>query len=122
MVFFCGIIALKVNRLKRLLFNIHWRKEGLHFMNKSEFIRAFASNAGYTIKEATIAYDAFVASVQEGLSQGEKIALTGFGTFEIKERPEREAFNPQTKEKITIKASKVPAFKFSSSFKDQFND
>ncbi len=91
-------------------------------MNKTEFIKALANNAGYTIKEATVAYDAFVASVVEGLSQGEKIALTGFGTFELKERPERDAFNPLTKEKVTIKACKVPAFKFGSSFKDQFNN
>ena len=90
-------------------------------MNKSEFIRAIASNGGYTIKEATIAYDAFVASVAEGLKNGEKIALTGFGTFEIKERPAREAFNPLTKEKVMLKASKAPAFKFGTAFKDQFN-
>ena len=90
-------------------------------MNKTEFIKAFANNAGYTIKEATVAYDAFISSVVEGLSKGEKIALTGFGTFELKERPAREAFNPLTKEKVKIKASKVPALKFGASFKDQFN-
>ena len=51
----------------------------------------------------------------------EKIALAGFATFEIKEKPEREGINPLTKEKIKIAASKTPVVKFGKAFKDKFN-
>jgi len=87
-------------------------------MNKGEFLKAMAANGEMTAKEAAAAYDAFVGTVAEALKGGEKIQLAGFGTFEVKERPEREAFNPLTKEKIKVAASKAPAFKFGASFKD----
>ena len=53
-------------------------------MNKNEFIRAIANNAGITLKEAGAAYDAFIKAVTDGLKEGEKIQLSGFGTFEVK--------------------------------------
>ncbi|MBO5884219.1 MAG: HU family DNA-binding protein, partial [Clostridia bacterium] len=77
-------------------------------MNKGEFIRAMADNAELTLKEATVAYDAFVGALTEALKRGEKVQLVGFGTFEVHQKAAREGINPQTKEKVQIPASKAP--------------
>lgn len=90
-------------------------------MNKGEFIRAMADSANLTLKDAGIAYDAFVAAVTEALKKGEKVQLVGFGTFEVKEKAAREGINPQTKQKVKIPASKTPALKFGKAYKDLFN-
>ena len=90
-------------------------------MNKNELIRETANNAGITIKEATTAFDAVVKEITDGLKNGEKIQISGFGTFEVKEKPERDGLNPKTGEKIKISASKLPAFKFGKAFKDELN-
>lgn len=87
-------------------------------MNKSEFIRSIAEKGGFTIKDAEVAYGAFVETVQETLKKGESIALVGFGTFGVKKRAARTGVNPLTKQKIQIKASSTPSFKFGKSFKD----
>ena len=50
--------------------------------------------------------------------KGDKVQLVGFGTFEVRERPERQGRNPQTKEPMTIAASKLPAFKAGKALKD----
>lgn len=80
-----------------------------------------ADNASLTIKEATVAYDAFVGAVTEALKQGEAVQLVGFGTFELHEKAAREGINPQTKEKVQIPASKAPVLKFGKAYKNLFN-
>ncbi len=87
-------------------------------MNKGELISAMASKAGFTLRDADEAYKAFVSTVVEALKKGEEVSLAGFGTFKVKERAERKGVNPQTKQTITIPASKMPSFKFGKSFKD----
>ena len=89
-------------------------------MNKSEFIKAFADKANFTQKDAGIAFEAMVATIVETLKKGEKIAIAGFGSYEIKERGARKGINPLTKQEIKIKACKVPTFKFGNSFKEIF--
>ena len=90
-------------------------------MNKNELVRAIANNAKITLKDAAIALDGFIAAVTEGLNAGEKIQISGFGTFEIKAKEARDGINPKTGEKIKIAASKIPAFKFGKAYKDSFN-
>ncbi|MEG1519660.1 MAG: HU family DNA-binding protein [Clostridia bacterium] len=90
-------------------------------MNKTEFVKSFAANAGLSVKDAAKTYDAFVSTVVDGLKADGKIQLLGFANFEIKDKPAREGINPMTKEKIQIKASKQPAAKFSKAFKETFN-
>ena len=90
-------------------------------MNKGELIKAMAAKAGFTVKDATIAYDALVESMTEALKAGEKVQLVGFGTFEVKEVAAKTGINPQTKEKVEIAACKKPVMKFGKSFKDEFN-
>jgi len=89
-------------------------------MNKSELIRAMANNAGLTIKDATAAFDGLIDAITEGLKSGDKVQISGFGTFELKSKDAREGINPKTGEKIKIAASKSPAFKFGKAYKDSF--
>ena len=90
-------------------------------MNKTELIDAMASKTGMTKKNAEAALNAFVETVSEELVKGGKVALTGFGTFEVSERAEREGRNPQTGETTKIAASKAPKFKAGKVLKDQVN-
>ena len=89
-------------------------------MNKSELIRAIANNANLTIKQATAAFDGFIDAITDGLKNGDKIQISGFGTYEIKSKDAREGINPKTGEKIKIDASKTPVFKFGKAYKDLF--
>jgi len=89
-------------------------------MNKSDLIRSIANNAGITLKDAATAFDAVVDAITENLKKGEKIQISGFGTFELKCKGAREGINPKTGEKIKIAASKTPVFKFGKAYKDSF--
>lgn len=90
-------------------------------MNKNELIRAIANNEKIKLKEAECVLDAFISAVTQELKKGEKIQISGFGTFEIKSKPAREGVNPKTGEKIKIDATKIPTFKFGKAYKDSFN-
>ncbi len=90
-------------------------------MNKADFIKAVAAKADLNFKDATAAVDAYAAVVADALKAGDKVALAGFGTFEIKKKEERAGFNPLTKQPITIPASNAPVLKFGKQFKDLFN-
>ena len=83
-------------------------------MTKAELVTMVAEKADITKTEAEKAISAVVDSITETLAKGEKIQLVGFGTFEVRERAAREGVNPQTKKKIKIAASMVPAFKAGS--------
>ncbi len=86
-------------------------------MNKTELINAVAEK-GLSKKDATAAVNAVVDSITEALKKGEKVQLIGFGTFEVRERAEKEARNPRTGETIKVAATKVPAFKAGQALKD----
>ena len=91
-------------------------------MNKSDLIRVIANKAGITIKDATDAFEYTIEAITEGLKEGEKIQISGFGTFELKKKPAREGLNPKTGEKIKVSASATPIFKFGKAYKDSFNN
>ena len=59
-------------------------------MNKAELISAVAEKSGLSKVDSKKAIDAVVASITEALKQGDKVALVGFGTFEVRERAARE--------------------------------
>lgn len=90
-------------------------------MNKTEFIKAVAAKADLSIKDATAAVEAYAAVVADAMKGGDKVALAGFGTYELKHKPERTGFNPITKETIVIGESNAPVLKFGKAFKDLFN-
>jgi DNA-binding protein HU-beta len=80
-------------------------------MTKAELIAKAAEKAGVSKKQADRCLKAFIEVITEALQKGEKIALPGFGIFQVKERSERKGRNPRTGEIITIPARKVVAFK-----------
>lgn len=87
-------------------------------MQKTDFVKSVADRAGVSQKEAKMVVDAALDLITETLKQGEKVTLTGFGTFEVRQRQEREGVNPQTRQKIKIAATKTPGFSASSTLKD----
>ncbi|MDD6033352.1 MAG: HU family DNA-binding protein [Oscillospiraceae bacterium] len=87
-------------------------------MTKTELINAVAEKSALTKKDAEKAVSAVIESITEALASGDKVALVGFGTFEVRDRAAREGKNPATGEAITIAASKVPAFKAGKALKD----
>lgn len=90
-------------------------------MTKVELINAMAEKAGLSKADAEKALKAFSDAVTEALKSGDKVALVGFGTFSVGERAARTGQNPQTGEKINIKASKAPKFKAGKMLKDAVN-
>ncbi len=89
-------------------------------MNKSDLVRDIANTAGITLKDASVALESVISAITDNLKKGEKIQISGFGTFELKCKGEREGINPKTGEKINISASKTPVFKFGKAYKDLF--
>lgn len=90
-------------------------------MTKKELIVEVADKIGGTQKEAKIAIEAVIETVTECLIDGDKLSLTGFGTFEAKERAERNGINPQTLEPLVIPARMAPSFKASKNLKEAMN-
>ena len=87
-------------------------------MNKTELVAAVAAKAELSKKDAEAAVKAVLDAVTEALADGDKVALVGFGTFEVKERAARTGKNPRTGETIEIPASKVPSFKAGAALKN----
>lgn len=86
-------------------------------MNKKELIEAVAEKAGMPRAQAARAVDATLAAVAEALSEGKKVQLLGFGTFEAKTRPARQGRNPRTNEVLEIPESKSVGFKAGSALR-----
>ncbi|CDN31703.1 DNA-binding protein HU-beta [Mucinivorans hirudinis] len=80
-------------------------------MNKSQLIDAMAANAGITKVQAKAALEAFVKVTGETLKAGDKIALVGFGSFSVAEKPARTGRNPRTGATLEIAAKKSVKFK-----------
>ena len=87
-------------------------------MNKTELIAIAAEHAGMTKKDTERVLNAAIDAITASMVKGEKVQLSGFGTFEIKDREARVGRNPHTKESIEIPATNVPVFKASKALKD----
>ena len=87
-------------------------------MNKTELIAQIAAKSGLSKKDAEKALAATIDSITEAMVNGDKVALVGFGSFEVKSREARMGRNPKTKEVIDIPASKAPVFKAGKALKD----
>ena len=87
-------------------------------MNKTELIAIAAENAGLTKKDTERVLNAAIDAITLALIKGEKVQLSGFGTFETKDREARVGRNPHTKEAIDIPATRIPSFKASKALKD----
>jgi DNA-binding protein HU-beta len=87
-------------------------------MNKAQLIDAIAAEAGLTKADAKKAIDAFVKTTSDALKEGDRVALIGFGSFAISDRPARQGRNPQTGATINIPAKKIVKFKAGSELTD----
>ena len=87
-------------------------------MNKVELIAQIAEKSGLPKKDAEKALAATVDTITEAVSNGDKVQLVGFGSFEVKQREARVGRNPKTKEAIEIPAARVPVFKAGRALKD----
>ncbi len=90
-------------------------------MNKTELVAAIAEKSGLSKDSSAKALNAFVEAVTDALKDDQKVALVGFGTFEVAKKEARTARNPRTGETINIAASKQPKFKPGKGLKDTLN-
>lgn len=90
-------------------------------MNKKELVEAIAVKRDLTKKDAEILIDTVFDTMVENLLEGERVLISGFGTFKVNHRLERKGVSPKTKEIITIPASKTVSFKPSHKLKDAMN-
>ena len=88
-------------------------------MNKGELVDAIAEKASITKKDADAVLSAFLETIVEAVASGDKVTLVGFGSFEKRDRKEREGRNPKTGETMTIAATTVPGFSAGKLFKDK---
>jgi DNA-binding protein HU-beta len=88
-------------------------------MNKGELVDKVAEKASVTKKEADQVITATIEAIMEAVSEGKKVTLVGFGSFEPRERKEREGRNPKTGDTMVIPATTVPAFSAGKLFKEK---
>jgi DNA-binding protein HU-beta len=88
-------------------------------MNKGELVDAIALKANVTKKEADAVLSAAIDTIVEAVSSGDKVTLVGFGSFEKRDRAQREGRNPKTGETMTIAATSVPGFSAGKLFKEK---
>ena len=90
-------------------------------MTKVELIGKVAEKTRMTKKDVGVCLDAFLETIQEALVARDRVQLTGFGTFEVRERAARKGRNPQTGAEIDIEARQVPVFRAGKVLKDSLS-
>ncbi len=105
----------------------HTKDENVKEKDHSEEVTQ-AETSGVSLKEfddakknAEAAVNALFAAITDELAKGEKVSIVGFGTFEVRDRKEKQVINPQTKQMMTAPASKAPAFKAGQALKNAVN-
>ena len=93
-------------------------KRGNYNMNKTELIAAAAEKTGLTKKDTEKVLNAALEAIADALAKNDKVQISGFGIFEVKEREARMGRNPRTGETMEIAASRMPTFKASKTLKD----
>ena len=88
-------------------------------MNKGELVDAIAEKVSVSKKNIEVIVTAALESIVEAVAEGDRVTLVGFGSFEPRDRQEREGRNPRTGEKMVIAATRVPAFSAGNQFKDK---
>ncbi len=90
-------------------------------MKKSELVAQLADQNDLTKRQAEKVIDDFLDLIKDELAKGEKVVLSGFGTFEVRTRVARSGRNPRTGEEINVPQQKTPAFKVGKLLKDAVN-
>lgn len=86
--------------------------------NKQDLIAKVAETAELSKKQAALVVNTVFDTISESLSNGERVQIIGFGSFDVRERAERKGRNPQTGAELVIPASKVPGFKAGKALKE----
>lgn len=87
-------------------------------MQKTDFIARVAEQTGVSKKTTRQVIETALDLIAKSLASDEKVVLSGFGTFEMRQRRERRGVNPQTRQAMTIPASKTPGFSASNNLKE----
>lgn len=91
-------------------------------MNKENLIKVVSESIdGATKKDIAVVVDEVFDTIKNTLASGEKVAIAGFGSFEVAERAARECKNPRTGEPVHVDVSKAPRFKAGKALKDAVN-
>lgn len=88
-------------------------------MNKNELVNALSEETAFSKKDISKVLASFTRIIERTLKKGDKVSLTGFGTYWISRRPARTGINPATKERITLPAISVPRFKPGKRLRDE---
>lgn len=90
-------------------------------VSKADLVERVAEETGVGKKDVKAVMDSIINQVTANLKEDNRVQLTGFGTFEVRDRQAREGVKPGTTERVQIPASKSPAFKPGKSLKDHVN-
>lgn len=90
-------------------------------MNKTQLIQKIAENGNMTKKDAEIALKAVIDAISDAVAAGDKVQVSGFGSFDVKTRDARMGRNPKTGEAVEIAASKRVVFSAAQVLKDKLN-
>ena len=91
-------------------------------MTKADLARiVYDRHGGISNKEAARLVDLILAFIKDGLGEGDKVQISGFGTFLVREKKERKGRNPQTGEEMTIRSRKSVIFRPSKNFQNGFS-
>ena len=91
-------------------------------MRKQDLIRAVAKQTSQPESRVTPVVNAVFTTIEEALANGDEVAISGFGSFRVVERPARIGRNPQTREEIRIGPRRTPAFRAGASLKRAVGD
>ena len=90
-------------------------------MNKKELIDIVSQKKDLTKKDAEALVDTVFDTMIESILEGDKVLISGFGTFKVNDRKARKGISPKTQEEMVIPASKTVTFKPSNRLKDAMN-
>lgn len=90
-------------------------------MKKNDLIEAIAEKENCPKKQADKALNLVLSAITDALVAGEKVSITGFGTFEVRFHPSKQCINPQNKQPMTTKPCNAVAFKAGKTLKDALN-
>ena len=90
-------------------------------MNKAELIKQLSSDLGMDRNMLEVVFNRTFKTIEDALAGGDTVALSGFGSFQCKDRAARQGRNPRTGETMTIPASRAVTFKAAKALKDRVN-
>ena len=91
-------------------------------MNKTEIIRRLAKEHGRSKKEVLILVDGFIEAIKQSIKEGDRVTLSGFGSFTPSERKGFTGVDPRTGDPLDIPNRKIASFRCSKAFKEELNN